>query len=282
MASGMARNFLKHDIKVYVWNRTPSRVKPLFQNGATVCASPKDVAFKADIIIECVSDIPASRSVWLGDEGILAGADENKVLIIASTVSAAWVDEIAKTCKKRKLSFLDMPLTGGPTGAETGSLCLLVGGSSEVLNNIRQELGAISSHIFHFGRAGMGMRFKLMQNVLSSIQINAAIQASKLAERAGVEPLNFYEAMHVGNMAPASPITKSVLKDIASPPTSANFSIKMLEKDLRYAQELAKGLAMPFELLDDTLQDFVDSREKPTEKPELSSVINVYREFDKE
>jgi len=158
----------------------------------------------------------------------------------------------------------------------------LVGGSSEVLNNIRQELGAISSHIFHFGRAGMGMRFKLMQNVLSSIQINAAIQASKLAERAGVEPLNFYEAMHVGNMAPASPITKSVLKDIASPPTSANFSIKMLEKDLRYAQELAKGLAMPFELLDDTLQDFVDSREKPTEKPELSSVINVYREFDKE
>lgn len=49
------------------------------------------------------------------------------------------------------------------------------------------------------------MRFKLMQNVLSSIQINAAIQASKLAERAGVEPLHFYEAMHVGNMAPASP-----------------------------------------------------------------------------
>lgn len=244
--------------------------------------SPKDVVSKADIIIECVSDTSASRSVWLSDEGILAGADENKVLIIASTVSTAWVDELAETCEKRKLLFLDMPLTGGPKGAETGSLCLLVGGPDEVLNSIGQELEAISSHAFHFGRTGMGIRFKLMQNALSSIQINAAVQASKLAEKAGVEPSRFYEAMNVGNMAPASPITKSVLNDVASPPTSANFSIKMLEKDLRYAQELAKELNMPFDLLDDTLRDFVGSKENPTEKPRLSSVINMYREFDKE
>lgn len=280
MASGMARNFLKHDIEVYIWNRTHSRVKPLTQHGATVCMSPKDVVSKADIIIECVSDTLASRSVWLGDEGILASADESKVLILASTVSTAWVDELAKMCEGRELPFLDMPLTGGPKGAETGSLCLLVGGANEVLDNIRQELEAVSSHIFHFGQAGMGMRFKLMQNALSSIHINAAAQASRLAEKAGVEPSRFYEAMHAGNMAPASPITTSVLKDIASPPTSANFSIKMLEKDLRYAQELAKELGMTFDLLDDTLQDFVGSKENPSEKPELSSVINLYRKFD--
>lgn len=281
MASGMARNFLEHDIEVYIWNRTRSRVEPLVQCGATVCASPKDVATKADIIIECVSDTPASRSVWLGDEGILAGADGNKVLIIASTVSTTWVDELAKTCEDRKLPFLDMPLTGGPKGAETGSLCLLVGGPHEVLGGIRQELELVSSHIFHFGQAGMGIRFKLMQNALSSIQINAAAQASRLAEKAGVEPSRFYEAMHVGNMAPASPITTSVLKDIANPPTSANFSIKMLEKDLRYAQELAQELGMTFDLLDDTLQDFVGSKENPSEKPELSSVVNMYRKFDR-
>jgi 3-hydroxyisobutyrate dehydrogenase-like beta-hydroxyacid dehydrogenase len=89
MASGMARNFLKHDIEVYIWNRTRSRVELLSQSGATVCSTPKDVVSKADITIECVSDTPASRSVWLGSEGILAGADENKVLIIASTVSTA-------------------------------------------------------------------------------------------------------------------------------------------------------------------------------------------------
>lgn len=280
MASGMTRNFLEHDIEVCIWNRTHSRVEPLAQYGATVCTSPKDVVSKSDIIIECVSDTPASRSVWLSDEGILAGADENKVLIITSTVSTAWIDELAETCEKRKLPFLDMPLTGGPKGAETGSLCLLVGGPDEVLNSIRQELDAISSHVFHFGRAGMGIRFKLIQNALSSIQINAAVQASKLAEKAGVEPSRFYEAMHVGNMAPASPITKSVLKDVASPPASVNFSIKMLEKDLRYAQELAKELGMPFDLLDDTLQDFVGSKENPAEKPELSNIINMYRKFD--
>lgn len=89
MASGMARNFLEYDIETYIWNRTRSRVELLSQCGATVCTSPKDVVSKTDNIIECVSDTPASRSVWLGGEGILASADENKVLIIASTVSTA-------------------------------------------------------------------------------------------------------------------------------------------------------------------------------------------------
>ena len=145
---------------------------------------------------------------------------------------------------------------------------------------LKQELSAISSHIFHFGTAGMGMRFKLMQNALSSIHLNAAAQASKLAEQAGIKPSRFYEAITVGHMASSSPITVSVLGDISTPPTFANFSVKMLEKDLRYAQEWTDELDIPFDLLDDTLQDFIDSTENPGKKSELSSVINMYRKFD--
>lgn len=280
MASGMTRNFLKHDIEVFIWNRTPGKVTQLTQQGAIQCKSPKDVTSKADITIECVSDVQASRSVWLGKNGILAGAEANKILIISSTVSTTWVDELVKICKQRELIFLDIPLTGGPRRAETGTLCLLAGGPKDILDNIRQELSAVSSHIFHFGSAGMGMRFKLMQNTLSSIHINATIQASKLAEQAGIEPSCFYEAMNLGHMAPASPITISTLKDMEALPVSANFSVKMLEKDLRYAKEWSDSLGSPFDLLDDTLQDFIDSKEAPQKKASLSDVLNMYRKFD--
>lgn len=280
MASGMARNFLKHDVEVFIWNRTPSRVESLVQLGATLCTSPNELTSKADVIIECVSDVQASRSVWLNKEGILEDAKPGKILIISSTVSIAWVDELAKICDTKGFVFLDLALTGGPKGAESGTLCLLAGGPEDVLNDLKQELSAISSHIFHFGTAGMGMRFKLMQNALSSIHLNAAAQASKLAEQAGIKPSRFYEAITVGHMASSSPITVSVLGDISTPPTFANFSVKMLEKDLRYAQEWTDELDIPFDLLDDTLQDFIDSTENPGKKSELSSVINMYRKFD--
>ncbi len=87
MAGGMAQNFLKKNYEVFVWNRTADHLSSVLDAGAQLCESPKVVAEKADIIIECVSDDNASRSVWHGDRGILAGADNNKILITSASLT---------------------------------------------------------------------------------------------------------------------------------------------------------------------------------------------------
>src|SRR2546430_937648 len=112
MASGMARNFLRHGLTVHVWNHTPERLTPLEAAGATVEGTPKKVAEKSDIVIECVSDDAASRGVWLGEQGILTGATQGKVLIASSSLSLGWIDELARTAAGKSLTFLDAPLTG--------------------------------------------------------------------------------------------------------------------------------------------------------------------------
>jgi 3-hydroxyisobutyrate dehydrogenase len=257
MASGMARNFLQHGYAVHIWNRSPGALEPLLAAGATGEGSPRAVAEASDVIIECVSDDDASRSVWTGKNGILAGASSEKVLITSASLSIGWIDELAELCQKKNLQFLDMPLTGSRGGAESGRLMLLVGGDSAVLDSIRPVLAAISTKIYHFGPAGAGMRFKLLLNTLSAIHMNAAAQAAVLAQKAGISPDMFYGALFDGQMGPASPATQILVRDKDLPAGQVNFALKWIEKDLRYAQAMAEQLQTSFDLLNATHDDLL-------------------------
>jgi len=277
MASGMAQNFLKQGYPVRVWNRSPERLDPLVDKGAQVCETPKELTAASDIIIECVADDEGSREVWSSEHGILAGATKDKVLITAATLSLAWVDALAGMCTQRDLSFLDMPLTGGRAGAENGGLSLLVGGDAQVLDGIRSELGAISVNIFHFGPVGSGMRFKLMLNTLSAIHMNAAAQAAELARRAGIDPDVFYTALFDGKMGPASPATGILVRDKDMPPENVNFAIKWIEKDLRYAQAMAKAYGFNFDLLNATHDDYDRAKQDGMAERDWSAIAAAYK-----
>lgn len=262
MAAGMAQNFLKNGYAVHVWNRTKAHVQPLLDAGVAWGETPKDVAMAADIVIECVSDDAASRQVWTDAEtGILAGADATKVLIASSSLSLAWIDELGGICRGKGLKLLDMPLTGSRAGAEGGTLRLLVGGDKVVLDSIRDDLQVIAEYIFYFGPAGSGMRFKLMLNTLIGVQTNAAAQAILLAKKAGVDPTAFREAIADGAMGVTSPTTVNALKYVESPTDTVNFAAKWLEKDLRYALEMAKQYDTQFDLLEATQQDYARALE---------------------
>lgn len=280
MASGMAQNFLRAGYEVMVWNRSQQRLKPLLAAGVTGADSPKKLTQSADIVIECVSDDEASKGVWLGGNGILAGSHSGVVLITSATLSLAWADELAALCRKRDVAFLDMPLTGGRGGAESGQLSLLVGGDAHVLDDIRPELGAIATTIFHFGAAGAGMRFKLMLNTLSAIHINAAAQAVELAKRAGIEPDIFYKALFEGSMGPASPATNILLRDSDLPNGEVNFAVRWIEKDLRYAQAMAKAYGASFDLLDDTHDDYQKAMATTLADEDWSKIGRLYRPQD--
>src|SRR3989344_3085414 len=95
MGAGMASNYLKRGYPVYVWNRGKDRLAPLLEQGAKEAQSPRDAAALADIVFDVTPDDAASRSMWLGDDGILAGARKKSVLVASGTFSIQWVDELA-------------------------------------------------------------------------------------------------------------------------------------------------------------------------------------------
>jgi len=277
MARGMAQNFLKNGYEVHIWNRTKENAGTELSNGAIWEETPKVLTQAADIIIECVSDDDASRSVWLGDEGILAGASSEKVLITSATLTLDWVQELTELCEQKQYKFLDMPLTGSRAGAEGGTLKLLVGGKESVLNSIREELAAIADKIYYFGPNVSGMRFKLVLNSLIAIHANAAAQAIGLAEKAGLDISQVRDVLFDAAMGPASPTTNAVFK-LMDQPNQLNWAIKWVEKDLRYARQMAQQYDVDFDLLNDTQADFAKAKAANLGDRDLTQIVNLYRQ----
>jgi 3-hydroxyisobutyrate dehydrogenase len=276
MAAGMTENFLKHGYEVFVWNRTAKNLDRLIEAGAQRCECPRDVTDKADIVIECVTDDAASRGVWLEDDGILAGAAEDKTLIASSSLSLDWTDELAKLCAEKNYKFMDMPLTGSRAGAENGNLRLLIGADKEVLESVRLELEAIAEKIYHFGPVGSGMRFKLVLNSLIGIHMNAAGQALNLAQKAGIDPTSFGQAIIDGGMGPASPASKLVFDSSSWPEGHVNFAVELLEKDLRYAKEMAARYEFDFDLLNDTQADYERVKSSGFGESDVTSIAKYF------
>jgi len=256
MGAGMDSNFLKKGYEVYLWNRNPEKLKDLLALGGKKTATPKDAAEKADIIFEVTANDESSKSVWEGGEGIIAGADKNKILIVSSSLSAEWVDELNKTCVKNNLAFFDIPLTGGRAGAESGKLILLAGGEKNKLEEFRPELEAISEKIYYFGPVGSGARFKLLLNMVQGIHLVVFGDTMKLAKKLDMDISAVGQALadRIGGT------TALGWKDYEKDTSQVNFAAEMIDKDLRYAKKLAAGEDLP--ILNEVLRKFDETVKK--------------------
>ena len=253
MGHGIADNFLKKGYPVFVWNRHKDKVHDLVKKGAILAKTPKEAAEKADLIFEVTANDASSRSVWLGEKGILAGATpKKKTLITCATLSIEWTDELAGLCTKKKFTFFDIPMTGSRQGAETGKLILMAGGDKEKLKKLAVDLKAISEKVLYFGKAGSGMRFKLLLNTLQAIHLVAFGEVLKVAEKAGLNIKAVGEAL---SERPGGTATNLAWKNYLKLPSQTNFALQWMAKDVKYTKQFSKKL-IKTPLLDTILKKF--------------------------
>ena len=229
----MAARILSAGHRLTVWNRRADRAAALGARGAVVAATPRDAAAGADVVVAMLADDEASRAVWLGAEGALANLRAGATAIESSTVSPAWIAELAGKVSAQGATLLDAPVTGSRTHAASGELRFLVGGSVEALERARPVLAAMGREIVHFGPPGSGARMKLINNFVCGVQAAALAEGVALIEAAG---LNGDAAMGVlTNGAPGSPLVNAVGPRMARSDYTVNFALALMDKDLRYA-----------------------------------------------
>ena len=144
-----------------------------------------------------------------------------------------------------------MPLTGGRQGAEEGKLILLVGGNPKKLKGIQKDLSAISEKILYFGKAGSGMRFKLILNTLQAIHMQGFGEMLKIAKQAGLDVKTVGDSLA---QRPGGTTTQLAWRDFQKEPKPINFALKWITKDVMYTKELAAKLNTP--LIDETIKRF--------------------------
>ncbi|MGH8264802.1 MAG: NAD(P)-dependent oxidoreductase [Steroidobacterales bacterium] len=256
MGLGMARRLLATGHHLTVYNRTTSKADSMAREGAQVGATAREACDGADAIFAMTADDRSSRSVWLGPDGILeAKLAAGALAIECSTLSHAWVLELAAAAGARGLRYLDAPVTGLPEAAAAGKLTLLVGAEPRDLDAARPVFAPIAERVLHFGPVGAGTVCKLVVNLIGAVQIASAAEGMAIAERAGLDLSAVAAAIATGQAA--SPQVVRNTRRMADNDHERNvvFTPALRLKDVEYAIELARsvGIGSPFGSLAQTL-----------------------------
>jgi 3-hydroxyisobutyrate dehydrogenase len=243
MGTGMSARLIQAGFGVTVWNRSAERAEPLRQAGAAVASSPRDAVSNVDVVIGMVADDRASRAIWTGEQGALAGLLPGTIAIECSTLSPEWVVELAKMVEAKSAMFLDAPVTGSKPHAQSGEVLFLVGGDAGVVERARPVLTPMSRDIVHMGPTGSGARMKLVNNFVAAVQAVALAEALAFSEACGLDP---DAAMAVlMNGAPGSPLVKTVGARMLARDYSVNFLMRLMRKDVGYAIAEAHRCGVP-------------------------------------
>jgi 3-hydroxyisobutyrate dehydrogenase len=244
MGSGMARQLLAKGFPMTVFNRNAEKSKPFAADGAKVEASPKEAASGADIIISMLADDNASRSLWLGEDGALAGAREGALCIESGTVTLDWIKELSTAATERGCEVIDAPVTGSKTQANSGELNFLVGGSADALEKARPALEAMGRSVIHLGPTGSGALLKLINNFVCGTQIAALAEGLAMIESSGLDRTAALAVLTNG--APGSPLVKAVSARMTAQDYAPHFLLRLMAKDLSYA--IAEGGKLTLDL----------------------------------
>jgi len=237
MGSRMAKALIEAGHRVTVWNRSAERSEALRQEGATVAQSPRDAASEAEFVISMVRDDDASQSVWL-DGGALAAMKPGALAIESSTLSIAWVSELARLASEvPDVSFLDAPVAGSRPQADARQLIYFVGGRACDVSRAEPVLRSIGVAIHHVGPAGAGAAVKLAVNALFAVQV------ATLAELVGALARSRIDLDKAVNAIGATPVCSVAAKGAAAPMLAKRFEplfpAELVEKDLGYMHNLA-------------------------------------------
>lgn len=245
MGRPMAINLLKAGHAVAVHARRRKAATPLAAAGATVCASPREVAERADVVFTVVSDTPDVEAVLLGPDGVIAGARPGTLVVDMSTISPTATRRIAAALGAKGVTMLDAPVSGGEAGAIAGTLSIMVGGAPEDFQRALPLLQVLGGNVVHIGGHGAGQVAKLCNQVVVAETVNAVAEALALARAAGVDPGRVREAL-LGGFA-GSRVLEVHGRRILEGDYAPGFKARLHDKDMRLVRELAAevGVDLP-------------------------------------
>ncbi len=236
MGRHMARNLIKAGHTVTLYNRTTSVVDELVAEGGQRAAGPAEVARNARVLFTCLSTPDVVESIL---RQALEGAQPGDIFVDHSTIGVRDARRIAAMCAEKGVQFIDAPVSGGPWGAEAGTLTIMCGGDKAAFEAVLPYLQIEGKQIHHLGPVGAGSVAKLCNNLLVGIHTAAMAEAFVLGTKAGVDPKALYEIIS-GATGHSAQIARNIPQFVFPGKFDAAFSIDHLHKDVALAVELGK------------------------------------------
>jgi 3-hydroxyisobutyrate dehydrogenase len=194
-------------------------------------------------MISVVSDSPDVEEVYLGPHGVCEGLSAGTLCIDMSTVAPETARLVADRVGCRGGSFLDAPVSGGKTGAEAGTLSIMVGGDKRDVDRAKPIFEVLGKAVVHCGPVGHGQLTKLCNQVLCGLNLLAVSEAIALAKRVGLDPSTMLQAVREG--AAGSWALENLGPRMLARDFAPMFMIDLQQKDLRIALSTARSHGVP-------------------------------------
>lgn len=244
MGTPMAEHLIKNGHEVHLFS-IPSVPESLVQAGGKACASGKDVARHADVIITMVPDTPHVAAALFDANGVAEGLSAGKIVVDMSSISPLETKEFAKKINALGCQYLDAPVSGGEVGAKNATLSIMVGGSQEAFDKVKPLFDLMGKNITLVGGNGDGQTAKVANQIIVALNIEAVGEALLFAAKAGADPAKVREAL-MGGFA-SSKILEVHGERMIKRTFNPGFRIELHQKDLNLALSSARklGVSLP-------------------------------------
>jgi 2-hydroxy-3-oxopropionate reductase len=217
----------------------------LLEKGAKACASAKEVAEAAEVIITMVPDTPQVEAALFGPNGVAEGLSAGKLVVDMSSISPLATKEFARRINQQGCDYLDAPVSGGEVGAKAANLTIMVGGPEAAFERARPLLQLLGQNITLVGANGDGQTAKVANQIVVAITIQAVGEALVFASKAGADPVRVRQAL-MGGFA-GSKVLETHGQRMIERNFDPGFRVELHQKDLGLALVAARmlGLYLP-------------------------------------
>jgi 3-hydroxyisobutyrate dehydrogenase-like beta-hydroxyacid dehydrogenase len=243
MGRHMASRLIEAGYALTIFDTNETAMQRLEQRGAKRAKSPADVASQCETVLVSLPTPDIVKAVALGKDGVIEGR-KAKVFVDLSTTGPRVAKEVAEGLAKNGITAVDAPVSGGPSGAEKGTLAMMIACPRALAEELRPVIEVLGKFFYIGDQPGAGQTMKVINNLLSATAITITAEAMVMGVKAGLDPTTMLDVINAGsgrNTATADKFPRCVVPRRFD----FGFTTGLLYKDIKLCLDEAEALSTP-------------------------------------
>jgi len=272
MGMPMSKRLIEHGHELVIYDIESAAMQPVLDAGATAAKSPKDVADQAEIVFLSVPNNGAVRSAVLGEDGIIQGS-RVRLYVSLCTTGSPLAMEITEKLMERNIETVESPISGGPPGAEAGTLSVMASGPEEAFAEVEPLLHIFGKTVVNAGHApGAGQVLKLANNILSATALAATAEAIVMGVKGGLDPAVMLQAINAGSGRNSATMDKFP-RDVLTRNFSYGAAMDILMKDADLALAEGEALGVEMKVCDEVRKKFRAAVDAGMGREDITAIV---------
>lgn len=242
MGGALARRLmLSHRLRVF--DLRPDVVSDFAGNGAIPAQDGASLARECDVVLLCLPRSADVREAIFGAGGLIEGLEPGKIVIDQTSGDPDETRAMATELAEKGIELIDAPVSGGPRGADAGTIAIMAAGPEDVFAKVRPVFEAISPNVFHCGGVGNAHVLKLVNNTIGACCRLATLEAVAMGRKYGLSLEKMTEV--INKSSGRNVTTEHMLTKMVEDAPSSNFAMALSLKDVSLATQLGLKCGAP-------------------------------------